>query len=127
MTNLLELVVRTLDAHQAEDINVMDIHNHNPITTYYVVATANNPRLGNALVDYVEEAIIKSGHTIHHIERSDASNGEWTLLDAHDVIIHIFSPQGRLKYNLDGLWKDVPHVNIHSWIEVPNVQPTTKR
>lgn len=127
MTNLLELVVKTLDSHQAEDINVLDIHVYNPMTTYYVVATANNARLSNALVDYVEEAIIKSGNSIHHIERSDASNGEWTLLDAHDIIIHIFSPQGRLKYNLDGLWKDVPHVNIRPWIEVPNATIPIKR
>jgi ribosomal silencing factor RsfS len=73
MEPILELVIKTLDAHQADQLNVIDIHNYNPLTTYYVIATANNPRLSNALVDYVEEALLKNGFPVHHIERAKES------------------------------------------------------
>lgn len=123
MEPILKLVIQTLDTHQADQLNVIDIHNYNPLTTYYVIATANNPRLANALVDYVEEALEKNNFPVHHIERANQSEGEWTLIDAFSCVIHVFSPSGRTKYNLDGLWRDAPHVDISSLLE-PSHAPT---
>lgn len=124
MEPILKLVIQTLDAHQADLLNVIDIHNYNPLTTYFVIATANNPRLANALVDYVEEALVKDSFPVHHIERAKDSEGEWTLIDAFSCVIHIFTPSGRTKYNLDGLWRDTPHVDVSSLLE-PHHAPTT--
>lgn len=126
MEPILELIVKTLDSHQADLINVIDIHNYNPLTTYYVIATANNPRLANALVDYVEEALLNQGFQVHHIERSQESEGEWTLIDAFSCILHIFTPVGRSKFTLDGLWRDAPHVDISSLV-VPTHASTSTR
>ena len=62
MNELLQIILNTLNSKQAEDIVVLDFENKNPITDYFVIATASNLRQNNALAEYIEEAVYKAGY-----------------------------------------------------------------
>lgn len=102
--NLLELITKTLDDKKAEHISVLDFRSISADYDYFVLADADNPRLAASLSDYVVEAALLAGYTLHHIEES--ADADWILIDLHDVIVHIFLREGRSHYNLDKLWQD---------------------
>lgn len=101
---LLQIITETLDAKKANDIVTIDFRNENPLCDYFVVCDAPSQRQVNALADSVEDAIIKAGYKIKDQERQkDAS---WILIDAIDVVVHIFETETRSKYNLEKLYQD---------------------
>ena len=104
--NLVNKIEQALEDKKATDVSVVYMRNNTKkaITDYYIIATANNERLLNALADVAVETIIKNGGNIHHIEGKKA-NSEWVLVDAYNIIVHLFTPQARIDYDLDGLEK----------------------
>ena len=107
MSELLQVITETLNAKQAEDIVILDFENRNPITDYFVLATASNLRLNNALSEYVEEAVYKAGYKVRSIEGKDT---RWILLDCYEVIVHLFVGEERAVYDLETLWGDVRRI-----------------
>ena len=104
MTNLIELITNTLDEKKANDIVVIDFKNSNPLVDAFIVCDAPSLRQVQALSTDVEEAIIKAGGKIKIQERqNDAS---WVLIDAIDVIVHIFITEERERYNFEKLYQD---------------------
>ena len=101
MDKFTKLVVKTLEDHKASDISVIDVKEKTPFADYYVLATASNNRQLNALADAVEEALEKAKFSIGHIE-GKAESG-WILIDAHHIIVNIFSAQERERISLDEL------------------------
>ena len=101
---LLNIIVETLDKGKANDIVTIDFRNENPLCDYFVVCDAPSNRQVNALADSVEVALIEAGHKLKEQERQKDSN--WILLDAYDVVIHIFETGTRSQYNLEKLYQD---------------------
>jgi ribosome-associated protein len=95
-------IIDLLSDRQAEDIVLLDIHEIAYFTDYFVIATALNQRHTSALIDAMEKDLANDGIKALHRE-GEASSG-WVLVDYGGVIVHIFSPEDREFYNLEGLW-----------------------
>jgi ribosome-associated protein len=95
-------IVDLLSDRQAEDIVLLDIHEIAYFTDYFVIATALNQRHVSALIDTLEKDLANEGIKALHREGEPSSG--WVLLDYGGVIVHIFTPEDREFYNLEGLW-----------------------
>lgn len=101
---LKELVIKTLEDKKANDIVVIDFDKTSSICDYFIVCDASNLRQVNALADDVIDKLAENGYGVKSVERSD--NAEWILIDAYDVVVHIFLTSTRSHYNLEKLYRD---------------------
>ncbi len=112
----LELVVKTLDDKLAKDIVVIDVRNVNPLCEYFVICTGNNERHLSGIANGLREVAMKGeGLDLKRIEGKTGSS--WTLVDLTDVVVHIFSEEGRENYSLEGLWGDLGTVDISKFLK----------
>jgi ribosome-associated protein len=79
----------------------MDIGKVSTFTDYFVVATANNPRQMNAIIESLDRDLRDEG--IRPRRREGAPDSGWVLLDFGDAIVHLFSSDERAYYNIEGL------------------------
>ena len=105
MTNNLKEIYNLIDLKQGDNITVMDFRKHSAFVDYYIVATARNVRLGKAIIDEVEDFCDKNNIKIR--SKDVNKDSKWLFIDTGDIVVHIFVNDERLKYNLDGLWKDL--------------------
>ena len=104
---LLEIVkkaVNALEDKKAEDITVIDISEVSSIAEYFIIANGSNANQLAAMQDAVDEAFYKAGFHAKQIEGN--RNSTWILIDYNDVIVHLFSKEDRLFYDLERIWKD---------------------
>jgi nicotinate (nicotinamide) nucleotide adenylyltransferase/ribosome silencing factor RsfS/YbeB/iojap len=97
---ILDLVLTTLDDGKAEDIVTIDLAGKTTIADYMVMASGRSARQVAALTEHLEEAL--SPRVRIAIEGKE--QGDWVLIDASDVIVHLFRPEIRAYYNLEKLW-----------------------
>ena len=104
---ILELAVKTLDEGKAEDIVIIDLQGKTSIASYMVVASGTSQRHVAALAEQVQLKLKSAGF-------KSSSEGEekadWVLIDAFDVIIHIFKPEVRDFYSLEKMWSSVAEI-----------------
>lgn len=98
----LDIIVKTLEDKLAEDINVIKLDDSS-VADYFVLATGNSVNQTKALADYIEDEIYKNGEKI--LSKEGLREGEWILIDAGDVIVHLFTQKQREFYDLDNLWE----------------------
>jgi nicotinate (nicotinamide) nucleotide adenylyltransferase/ribosome silencing factor RsfS/YbeB/iojap len=98
----LDLVLKALEDGKAEDIVTIDLAGKTTIADYMVVASGRTGRQVSALTEHLEEAL--SPRTRLAIEGK--TQGDWVLIDAGDVIVHLFRPEIRAYYNLEKLWSE---------------------
>ncbi len=110
MSELLKIVVKELDERLGSNIEIIDLRGISPFTDYFVIVSANNQRLANAMVKGVVDKAGKEGYDFRSIEGEDDS--DWILLDLYEVIVHVFVEESRSIYQLEKLWGDLPRVNI---------------
>ena len=110
MNELLRTVYDVMDQKQADDLVVIDFRGHSPYIDYFIIGTARNLRLCKAILEAVEEAVELKGYEVRH--KSGNSDSKWQLLDLGDVVCHVFTDGEREVYNLEGLWKDLPRVDM---------------
>ncbi|MEM6406187.1 MAG: ribosome silencing factor [Pseudomonadota bacterium] len=101
-TALCDLIVDTLTEHQAQDIQVLDVHKWHSLTDFFVVASGNSRRQVIACAEAVMQQAKQAGETILGHEGSD--EGEWVLVDVNCVLVHIMQPPVRDYYQLEKLW-----------------------
>ena len=109
----LELVKKVVDAledKKAEDITVIDIHGISSIADYFVIANGSNANQLAAMQDAVDEAMYTNG--VHSKQVEGNSNSTWILMDYQDIIVHLFSKEDRLFYDLERIWKDGTVIEI---------------
>ena len=99
----LDIIVKTLEAKLADDINVIKLEDSS-VADYFVVATGNSINQTRALADYIEEALAKEGYEV--LSNEGLREGEWILIDVSDVIVHIFTQKQREFYDIDNLWEN---------------------
>ncbi|MEQ1753414.1 MAG: ribosome silencing factor [Micropepsaceae bacterium] len=98
---LLELVIKTLDADKAEDIVSIDMMGKSPMADFMVVASGRSNRHVAAVAEHLAEALKKDGLKCR---MEGLQQGDWVLIDAIDIIIHVFRPEVREFYNLEKMW-----------------------
>ncbi len=101
---MAKIACNALEEKKAEDIRVIDISEVSTIADYFIIATGTNTNQIQALVDAVDEALVKNGQSARQVEGS--RNSSWVLMDYNDIIIHLFSREDRLFYDLERIWKD---------------------
>lgn len=98
--NKLEIILKVLEDRLAEDINVINLKNSS-IADTIVIATGTSVIQTRALADYIEEELIKNDFSL--ISKEGFREGEWILIDANDIIVHIFTRKQREFYGIDNL------------------------
>ena len=115
-----EMTAIALDAlkeKKAIDPRIIDIREVSVIADYFLIANGRNVNQVKAMADGVEEALGKAGYLPRQIE--GYSSGSWVLMDYNDIIVHIFSEESRVFYDLERIWRDGKEI---SPVEV-SVQP----
>jgi len=100
---LLDAILESLDDSKAEDIVPINIQGKSTIGDYMVVASGRSHRHVGAVADYLLRDLKSAGLGPVKIEGMPAC--DWVLLDAGDVIVHIFRPEVREFYNLEKMWQ----------------------
>ncbi|RJF90066.1 ribosome silencing factor [Oleomonas cavernae] len=100
---MLDLVVKTLDDNKGEEILTIDLAGKSSIADFMVIANGRSGRQVTALANYVVDAIAKAGLPPCRTEGKSA--GDWVLIDAGDVIVHLFRPEVREFYKLEKMWQ----------------------
>ena len=96
------IVEQTLDIGKAENIISISLNGKSSIADHMIIASGTSARHVSALADQLSRKLKKEGYTILSIQGQSEAN--WVLVDAGDVIIHLFRPEVRDFYNLDKMW-----------------------
>ena len=99
---LLELVLTSLDDDQAQDIVTIPLEGKSSIADYMIVASGRSTRQVAAIAQKLAERIKHSGQAAPRIE--GLPTADWVLVDAGEVIVHLFRPEVRSFYNLERMW-----------------------
>ena len=121
---LVKLCCRALDEKKAVDLRVLDVSEQSSITDYLVLATGSSEPHLRALRVELEKAIDASN--THIVGMEIAQDSGWIVVDAFDVMIHIFSPDVREKYGLENLWKDAVDVSVPKLLATPKAAKAPK-
>lgn len=111
---LLQLTVEAADDKRADDIVALDVAEVSLMADYFVILSADSKRQVQAIADNIVEFVRKAGSDVKSVEGRTA--GEWVLIDAGDVIVHVFQKDARAHYNLEKLWSDAPLVDVDQWV-----------
>lgn len=104
---LVKLVAAQLEEDKAENILEIPLAGKSPIADAMIVASGRSARHVSALADHVSRKLKDAGVSKVRIE--GMPNADWVLIDAGDVIVHIFRPEVRAFYNLERIWaSDAP-------------------
>lgn len=93
-----------LDEKLGKDIRIIKIDEVSVIADYLIIANGQNSLQIGALTDNVEMRMAQNGVESKRIEGNKKST--WILMDYGDVIVHVFSPEDRLFYDLERIWRD---------------------
>jgi len=100
--HLERLILTSLDGHKAEDIVSIALTGKSAFADRMVVASGTSQRHVASLASHVVEMLKKAGYHDVPVEGEEAC--DWVLVDAGNIIVHIFRPEARLYYNLEKMW-----------------------
>ena len=103
---LTALAVSALEDIKARDITVLDVRKLTSLTDTIVIASADSNRQVGALARHVRDKLKEAGAPIIGVEGEEG--GEWVLVDAGDIVVHVMQPAVRAYYNLEELWTARP-------------------
>ena len=105
ISNLKEIVIKTLDSNKALDIVTIDLANKSSIADYMIIASGTSSRHIQALSEQVFEQFKINGIINCKIEGLESS--DWKLIDGIDLVVHIFNPEKRKFYELEKMWSEL--------------------
>ncbi len=116
---LAEVLVAAQAAADKKGRNIVafDVSEQPAITDVFLIASANNERQVGAIVDGVEEQLLK--RRLKPTRREGDRENRWVLLDYLDFVVHVQHTEERTLYNLERLWKDCPQLPLD--IHLPEV------
>lgn len=122
---LLVNVVRALDEKKAGDLKALRVSAQSSITDYLVLATGTSDPHLRALRVELEKVIDGAGVPIAGMETSDGSG--WTVVDAYQIMCHLFTPDKRDAYRLERLWKDAEELPLAELLGTSKPKPAKSR
>jgi ribosome-associated protein len=102
LKQLEHLILKSLDDRKAEDIVSMNLEGKSDFADRMIVASGTSQRHVGSLADSVVDALKKAGYHNVSVEGQEAC--EWVLVDAGNIVVHLFRPEVRTYYNLEKMW-----------------------
>ena len=116
---LVRLCCRALEEKKGGDIRILDVRGVSSITDYLVIVTATSEPHVRALRVELEKAV-DSAKT-HVVRFETAHESGWAVMDAFNVMVHVFTPDRRKQYGLEKLWRDGNEVPLKRILAEPKV------
>ena len=107
---MVKIAVKALEDKKAEDVKIIDIGGVSTIADYFIIANGSHQNQLQEMRDAVDEDLYKAGYPVKQVEGN--SNSSWILMDYTDIIVHVFSKEDRLFYDLERIWKDGKEISI---------------
>lgn len=102
-SKLLELATSSLADDKAEDIKVIDLEGLADFAYFMVVASGRSAKHVSSTADKLADTLLKSG--VDGVSLEGKSKGDWVLIDAHDIIVHIMRKEVRDDYQIEKIWQ----------------------
>jgi ribosome-associated protein len=99
---LLERIKTSLDDDKAEDIVVIDMSGRSALADAIVVASGRSSRHVASIAEHLARRLKEAGYGTRPV--NGAQQGDWVLVDAGDIIVHVFRPEVRDYYDLESMW-----------------------
>jgi ribosome-associated protein len=99
---ILALVLSRLDDEKAADTTAIDLRGKTSIADHMVVTSGRSQRHVGAIAEHLVQALEK--HGLRGVRVEGLPHCDWVLIDAGDVIVHVFRPEAREFYNLEKMW-----------------------
>jgi ribosome-associated protein len=103
---LSDLILARLEDDQAQDVILIDLKDKSSVADAMIVASGRSHRHVGAIADHLLRALKDAGHGKARVE--GLPHCDWVLIDAGDVIVHLFRPEVRTFYNLEKIWSVEP-------------------
>ena len=100
--DLLHLVTRSLNDDKAEELVVIDLAGKTSIADHMVIASGRSARQVAAMAEHLYEKLKQAG--VNGLRMEGKQQADWVLIDAGDIIVHVFRPEVRAFYNLEKMW-----------------------
>ncbi|MGB3696247.1 MAG: ribosome silencing factor [Gordonia sp. (in: high G+C Gram-positive bacteria)] len=107
---MVTIAARAAADKVATDIVALDVSDTLVITDAFFIASADNERQVNSIVEEIEDRLRDAGHKA--LRREGTREGRWALLDYGDLVVHVQHDDERDFYGLERLWKDCPVIEI---------------
>ena len=96
------MIVESLEADKAEDVVALDLAGRATFADRMVIATGLADRQISAMATHLEEKLAEVG--IKRVQIEGSGGSDWVLIDAGDIVIHLFKPEARALYGLEKMW-----------------------
>lgn len=104
-------VLAALDK-KADDLVLLNVGEVSSFADYFLICTGRSNRQVQAIADEITGALKSAGHMLLGVEGH--REGKWVLIDADDLIVHVFHEPIRTFYNLESLWHQAGRVDLRS-------------
>ena len=101
---MVKIAYNAIDDKKGMDISIIDISEISVLADYFIIAGGSNINQIKAIADNVVEQLGKED--VHPKSIEGYNNANWILMDYKDIIIHLFSKEDRLFYDLERIWQD---------------------
>ena len=101
-STLLSRILTSLDDDKAEGILTIDLEGRSSLCDTIVIANGRSSRHVASIAEHLARRLKESGYGTRPV--NGISQGDWALIDAGDVIVHVFRPEVRAYYDLEGMW-----------------------
>ena len=102
MKERIENITSILDKHKAENIEVFDLRDKDYIVDQAIIASSLGQKHTLALLDHLKKEL-KPSEKFNYVDES----GDWVVIDLGDILIHIMTPEYRVKYDLESFLGDI--------------------
>jgi ribosome-associated protein len=100
--SVIDIVLTSLDDSKAEEMISINIEGKSALADYMVIASGRSNRHVGAIADHLMSALKDAG--VRNVKVEGMPSADWVLVDADDVIVHVFRPEVRAFYNLEKMW-----------------------
>lgn len=101
-SDLLKRILVSLDDDKAENVTTINLEGRSALCDAAVIASGRSSRHVSAMAEHLARRLKEGGYGTRPI--SGQAQGDWVLVDAGDVIVHLFRPEVRDYYDLEGMW-----------------------
>ena len=101
---IVEIAMASLEDDKAEDAVVIDLDGKTTIADAMIVASGRSARQIGAMADHLLVKLKAAG--LNTVQIEGRSQSDWVLIDAGDVVVHLFRPEVRAFYELEKMWSD---------------------